>query len=194
MFCLLFFLVCRHWREEASRKWKQITEIDNLKDCFVSQERLASTSELRRRKAITVISAKDAKKIVFNAAPYIKVLKAYNKEHKHFEFGHYLYQVKGRFDADTVLEFLILARATEVINVSFHFLPKVELMRLFLFNNKVKEFSYHYSVERHQQLPANGIEKLIVDFSRDYIAEPDRLPVKSFEGVCISDITLIQNV
>lgn len=169
------------WREVASREWQKITEIDDSKSSF----------ELDERTAI-VISAKDAKKIVVNAAPYVKVLKVLGDRRKYFLFGNFYYKVEGRFKAATILEILILAGATEVTNAGFNFLPKVELIRLFLFANKVEVLSYWYSPKHHhRQIPTHGIEELHVNFAGNY--KPDRLQVKSFEGVRISDDTIIIN-
>lgn len=160
----------------AQRKWQKVTEIAIYE------------YDNNDEKAVA-ISAPVAKKIFSHAAQFVRVIRVFDENKEtlvsldekcgYFMFGNHCYKLEESFDRDTILEVLIRNCATEVIEASFNYTPKADLMRSFLQKNKVKKLRYDDFAGYHQHIPTDGIEDLTINF------RSANKNFHSFEGVGI---------
>lgn len=147
------------------RKWNKITEVTYGK--YYS-----------RNKNSPIISAKDARNIVFYAAQYCNDLKwceLENEEKVLFTLGPFSFKVEG-FNIDQTLQ-LWAENATELTKIELVKQPKTEVLQLLFKRNKIKTLRIEESNNFWQHVPTDGIENLYVGF-----VKPD-YNVRSFQGV-----------
>lgn len=158
-------LVCHFWKTVVEKQWEKIVEISYNKG------------------SSKVIPAKDALKIVQQAARFCKVLKSYTSLNEHqvvYIFGsksgwEWHYKFEG-FSIFNVLE-VLAENAKEITEVHFPESPRTYLLGDLINSNKVKTVSVVNPDELWQNIPTDGIENLdiSIDSSRHF---------ESFKGVC----------
>lgn len=129
-----------------------------------------------------VISARDARRIVKRAAPYIKVVSAetYDSNSQKDDlimFGSHLYKIEG-FSRTAMLE-LLAENATNITETFFDYPPDPRLLLLLVKNNnirKIKFFELCYAF--YEDIPMDTIEELGVYYG-------SLGDLESFSGVCI---------
>lgn len=156
----------------ASRRWQKVKKI------------IINDYPRKEDDVIQKIPINCALKIIRHAASYVEILqfRKHDKNgYEYFIYGNHYYQVIKPVRADTILELLISAGATKVsVLIFYQKLPKAELMRKFLRNNKVKTLKYIESKDHHRHIPTEGIKHLSLQLSSNLAWDSDS---HSFKGV-----------
>lgn len=131
----------------------------------------------------SVISAEDAAKIVFRAAPSVKVLRALDSStaqtHDYITIGSYYYKVE-KFSIEKILN-IFAKRATQLTNVEFESLPEANLVKpIFDRNNIVKVELEDSYFGWYRNISTHHIQNLGIKFKNE-----DQNMI-SFEGVGIA--------
>lgn len=158
---LIYVLVCKLWKEAASKQWRKITEIDyHFKLDITFNQYLEDNNTDRESLHLPVISGKTAEKIMRQAAPFVErfAVSPYDGPEKLYLFGQYLYSVRVS-DGDATLK-LVAEHATNLTEVVFSHPPKTELLKFFFNVNKVKKFTFEEDSFFYKECPTDRIEKM----------------------------------
>lgn len=169
----VYISVCRLWKTAASKQWRKITEINYLsRDLYDRKLILGDVNKA------TVISMKDAEKIVHFAAPFVKVLNGSRSFYGNqlIMFGPFFYKVSG-FNGNTIIK-LLAQNATGITEIYFDKPPESELLNLLAKTNVIKKVKFDYCKDFYKTSSTDDIEELHVYFS-------DTEDIQSFSGVSI---------
>lgn len=172
--CFIFILVCKLWKEAASKQWRKITEISYHDDLETELREKSGHDRIH----VGEISAKTAEKIMHHTAPFVEVLSAsvLDDPEKLFSFGPFVYNVKDH-KADATLK-LLAANATNLKEVLFSSSDTTDLFKFFIGVNKVNKYTFDYGSNFYEDVPTDTIEELTMS--------EDPRNMNSFEGVSIN--------